>query len=195
MVGDYPTTDTKIDLTSLPEAERELHWKAQRILEKHVAYLDELMRQVKVNPSALDYVDNIDLQGNEKIIVEKSTYFLRLRVLKLFRETMKFELDKWRQFIFDIRFSWFLDQFNLYAKQDTKEKAILQRENLTEKQITAELEKLAEAHITPWTLETWDKFWKEKVEPNLKFSEELIDDLESNKSEQKTNGIVKKENG
>lgn len=166
-VGAFPTTETHLDFSEFPEAERQIHFRALQILESRKAEVENVLDEAEAQPDAMNVYGCLSV--TEREIVNKSTLFLQFRLFKLYLNSLQtYASDSLQEVFVAMRLIWFLQQLHLFLDQDSKENKILDNQALSEEQKDAQLGKLAETWIRPFTEESWEKYWKEHVEPSLR---------------------------
>lgn len=111
VVDDIPKTKTVLYIEDATE--REIHKRANEILERQRATAEQLHDILKENPKAEVNIHALDLSTDEKAIVDKSNALYHYRVMELFDRAvaqychLNDPINKW---IFYSRFNWFLSE-------------------------------------------------------------------------------------
>jgi hypothetical protein len=165
-VGELPATPSHLDLDDFPDSERQMHLKALQILNSHPSTPEKNLEKTDLTADGLGECQM--LSDAEMQVVAKSAVFLQYRINKLYCDTLlaKAKIPAQR-LIISSRFSWFVEQLDLFLSQCDTEDCILGNETLSEEEKEIQLKRLAQSWIHPFSQETWKAFWKEKIEPML----------------------------
>ena len=144
-------------MSSMPETERELHWKAQEIA------------------STVSFKNWTEAQ---RLICEKSLRLLDFRILRIFIETQTTGFDELDKFAFGARLMFLMREAKIQRLQRCKEDDVLSDDSLTEAQKTEALKPIYAEWVKTFSEERWQQYFDEHVAPVLHKSVESMPELE-----------------
>ena len=157
---------TRLSFDDLSETEREVHFRARKIVECGKTFED--------------------LTGAEKAVIDKSYYLLSERCFDIFTNfcvPIIFGDDKWAMFCFASRFHWIIHDVKLWAKRLNDEHELFEeaeKKGYCEGELAERETQITKGTKDLFTRASFLRFYKEEIKPNEKpfeFSEEELASL------------------
>lgn len=164
---------TRISFDDMDQTEREVHFRAQKIVEWKKPFED--------------------LTNAEKAVIDKSYSLLGERCFDIFFHfcvPIIFGDDKWALFCFASRFHWIIHDVKLWAKRLNTEHELyktVQKNGLCEGEIAKREAQISKGTKDLFTQKSFLRFYKEVIKPNekpLEFSAEELASLPDDDDEE-----------